>query len=93
MSNADSSFSKSQLDLLKQFKKQISTPQPVQSTKAETQPEQKPTSQQTVSKTQDSNDDADLFKKALLGVKKIDNSNIAKIERPDIRKKIDWAPG
>ena len=89
MSNADSSFSKSQLDLLKQFKKQISTPQPVQSTKAETQPEQKPTSQQTVSKTQDSNDDADLFKKALLGVKKIDNSNIAKIERPDIRKKMD----
>lgn len=33
--------------------------------------------------------DADLFKTALGGVKKIDNSNIAKIERTNIRKKPD----
>ena len=88
MSNSDSSFSKSQLDLLKQFKKQISNPQATQS-KTETKSVQKPVHQHTTTNTQDSEDDADLFKKALLGVKKIDNSNIAKIERPNVRKKPD----
>ena len=33
--------------------------------------------------------DTDLFKKALLGVKAIDNGNMAKIERSDLRKKPD----
>ena len=89
MNKHDTSFSKSQLDLLKQFKKQISNPQPAQSAKAETKPVQKPASQPTASNTQDSIDDADLFKNALSGDKKIDNGNIAKIQRPDVRKKMD----
>ncbi|WP_111860099.1 Smr/MutS family protein [Acinetobacter sp. CFCC 10889] len=82
MSNSDSSFSKSQLDLLKQFKKQITHPH---SSKVALQPE--PKKVQEVAPEEIS--DADLFKTALGGVKKIDNSNIAKIERTNIRKKPD----
>lgn len=82
MSNSDSSFSKSQLDLLKQFKKQITHPH---SSKVASQPE--PKKVQEVAPEEIS--DADLFKTALGGVKKIDNSNIAKIERTNIRKKPD----
>ncbi|WP_173911201.1 Smr/MutS family protein [Acinetobacter sp. Marseille-Q1618] len=82
MSKSDSSFSKSQLDLLKQFKKQISQHQP---TKAAAQPEPKKNS----NLPSEDLDDVDLFKKALQGVKKIDNGNIAKIESSSIRKKPD----
>lgn len=82
MSNSDSPFSKSQLDLLKQFKKQITHPH---SSKVAAQHEQK--NVQEVAPEEIS--DADLFKTALGGVKKIDNSNIAKIERTDVRKKPD----
>ena len=82
MSNSDSSISKSQLDLLKQFKKQITHPH---SSKVASQPE--PKKVQEVAPEEIS--DADLFKTALGGVKKIDNSNIAKIERTNIRKKPD----
>ncbi|AXQ21955.1 DNA mismatch repair protein MutS [Acinetobacter wuhouensis] len=82
MSNSDSPFSKSQLDLLKQFKKQITHPH---SSKVASQPE--PKKKQEVAPEEIS--DADLFKTALGGVKKIDNSNIAKIERTNIRKKPD----
>lgn len=82
MSNSDSPFSKSQLDLLKQFKKQISHPH---SSKVASQPE--PKKAQAVAPEEIS--DADLFKTALGGVKKLDNSNIAKIERTDLRKKPD----
>ena len=82
MSKSDSSFSKSQLDLLKQFKKQISQPQP---TKVAVQPEPKKNS----NLPSEDLDDVDLFKKALQGVKKIDNGNIAKIESSSIRKKPD----
>ncbi|MDV2467698.1 Smr/MutS family protein [Acinetobacter chinensis] len=82
MSNSDSPFSKSQLDLLKQFKKQITHPH---SSKVAAQHEQKKV--QEVAPEEIS--DADLFKTALGGVKKIDNSNIAKIERTDVRKKPD----
>lgn len=83
MSKSDSSFSKSQLDLLKQFKKQITHPHSSQV--ASQQPETKK-AQVTVS---EEINDADLFKTALGGVKKLDNSNIAKIERADLRKKPD----
>ena len=82
MSNSDSPFSKSQLDLLKQFKKQITHPH---SSKVAAQPEPKKV-QETAP---EGISDADLFKTALSGVKKLDNSNIAKIERKDIRKKPD----
>ena len=89
MSNADSSFSKSQMDLLKQFKKQISNPQATEIVKTESKAQIKATAQDIQTSIQNEVDDADLFKKALLGVKKIDNSNIAKIERPNARKKPD----
>ena len=82
MSNSDSPFSKSQLDLLKQFKKQIIHPH---SSKVASQPEPKKVQEVTPEEISD----ADLFKTALGGVKKIDNSNIAKIERTNIRKKPD----
>ncbi len=82
MSNSDSPFSKSQLDLLKQFKKQITHPH---SSKVASQP--KPKKVQKV--TPEEISDTDLFKNALGGVTKLDNSNIAKIERTDIRKKPD----
>ncbi|MFW1859842.1 Smr/MutS family protein [Acinetobacter defluvii] len=82
MSKSDSSFSKSQLDLLKQFKKQISQPQPI---KVTAQPEPK----KKFNLLSEDLDDIDLFKKALQGVKKIDNGNIVKIESSSIRKKPD----
>lgn len=81
MSNSDSAFSKSQLDLLKQFKKQITHPH---SSKVAAQPEPK-----KVQEVIEEPNDTDLFKKALLGVKAIDNGNMAKIERSDLRKKPD----
>lgn len=81
MSKSDSTFSKSQLDLLKQFKKQITHPH---TSKGAAQPESK-----HVLSSEDDINDADLFKTALKGVTKLDNSNIAKIERKDVRKKPD----
>ncbi|MFT4021371.1 MAG: Smr/MutS family protein [Acinetobacter sp.] len=79
MSNKDSSLSKEQQNLLKQFKKQISHPQtsPIVPTAVHvnTDSEQHP-------------DDAELFKQALQGVQKIDNTNIAQLNQPK-RKKLD----
>ncbi|UOH17221.1 Smr/MutS family protein [Acinetobacter sp. NyZ410] len=82
MSKSDSTFSKSQLDLLKKFKKQITSPH---ASKVAVQPESK-NAQVTAPEELD---DADLFKTALGGVTKLDNGNIAKIERSDLRKKPD----
>jgi DNA-nicking Smr family endonuclease len=82
MSKSDSTFSKSQLDLLKQFKKQITPPH---SSKVAVQLESK-NAQVTAPEELD---DADLFKTALGGVTKLNNGNIAKIERSDLRKKPD----
>ena len=83
MSKSDSTFSKSQLDLLKQFKKQISTGQ--------TQPKSTPKQQKAVpvAEAVQQNDDLALFNKEMQGVKAIDNSNIAKIEPNNVRKKPD----
>ncbi|MFW1753749.1 Smr/MutS family protein [Acinetobacter wanghuae] len=79
MSN-DSSFSKSQLDLLKQMKKQITTTQ-VQ--------EQIKKVQQAAAKIEDDlEDEMALFHKQMQGVQKIEASNRAKIEKPK-KKKID----
>ncbi|SPL70451.1 Smr/MutS family protein [Acinetobacter stercoris] len=79
MSNQDSSLSKEQQNLLKAFKKQITHPH---SSKIEAQTvEKKP---QVAEIKED--DDADLFKKALQGVKQLDNSNIAKLEKSRIAK-------
>ncbi|NNH37099.1 Smr/MutS family protein [Acinetobacter terrae] len=79
MSKHDSSLSKGQFDLLKAFKKQITNPH---STAIAKQPEPKARLEQ------EPEDDFDLFQKSMQGVKKMDTSNIAKIEK-DKKKKID----
>lgn len=80
MSKNDSSLSKDQFNLLKAFKKQISNPQSRNLVK---QAEMKKS--QAV---EEEMEDTELFKKALTGVKPIDNGNIAQI-KPKRVKKID----
>ncbi|WP_039048093.1 Smr/MutS family protein [Acinetobacter junii] len=80
MSKNDSSLSKDQFNLLKAFKKQISNPQ---SSNLVKQAEMKKS--QAV---EEEMEDTELFKKALTGVKPIDNGNIAQI-KPKHVKKID----
>ena len=80
MSKHDSSLSKDQFNLLKAFKKQISNPQ---SSAIAKQVEAKKT--QAIAEELE---DTELFKKALTGVKPIDNGNIAQI-KPKRVKKID----
>ena len=80
MSKNDSSLSKDQFNLLKAFKKQISNPQ---SNNLVKQAEMKKS--QAV---EEEMEDTELFKKALTGVKPIDNGNIAQI-KPKRVKKID----
>ena len=69
MSKHDSSLSKDQFNLLKAFKKQISTPQ-----LNDTAKQAEPNKAQPVA---DELEDTELLKKALLGVKPIGNQNIA----------------
>lgn len=78
MSKHDSSLSKAQFDLLNAFKKQITSPH---STAIAKQPEHK------VQVEPAPEDDEALFKKSMHGVKKMDTSNIAKIEKD--KKKLD----
>jgi len=80
MSKNDSPLSKDQFNLLKAFKKQISNPQ---SSNLVKQAEMKKS--QAV---EEEMEDTELFKKALTGVKPIDNGNIAQI-KPKRVKKID----
>lgn len=80
MSKNDSSLSKDQFNLLKAFKKQISNSQ---SSNLVKQAEMKKS--QAV---EEEMEDTELFKKALTGVKPIDNGNIAQI-KPKRVKKID----
>lgn len=79
MSKHDSSLSKAQFDLLNAFKKQITSPH---STAIAKQPEHKVQVEPALE------DDEALFKKSMHGVKKMDTSNIAKIEK-DKKKKLD----
>ena len=79
MSKHDSSLSKDQYNLLKSFKKQMTNPH---STAIAKQPEPKAQAQQ------EQEDDFDFFQKSMQGVKKMDTSNIAKIEK-DKKKKMD----
>lgn len=79
MSN-DSPFSKSQLDLLKQMKKQI--------TSAHVQQQIKKVQQATAQVEQDVEDEMALFHKQMQGVQKIDNGNTIAIEKPR-KKKLD----
>ncbi|MEG0341786.1 MAG: Smr/MutS family protein [Acinetobacter sp.] len=79
MSKHDSSLSKAQFDLLNAFKKQITSSH---SNAIAKQPEHK------VQVEPAPEDDEALFKKSMHGVKKMDTSNIAKIEK-DKKKKLD----
>lgn len=79
MSKHDSSLSKDQYNLLKSFKKQMTNPH---STTLAKQPEPKAQAQQ------EPEDDFDLFQKSMQGVKKMDTSNIAPIEK-NKKKKMD----
>ena len=77
MSKHDSSLSKAQYDLLKSFKKQITNPHTTAikkavEEKAQVQPEPE--------------DDLELFRKQMQGVRKMDTSNIAKIEKSKTKK-------
>ena len=69
MSKHDSSLSKDQFNLLKAFKKQISNPQASAIAK-QAESQKAPAIAEEL-------EDTELFKKALLGVKPIDNQNIA----------------
>ncbi len=80
MSKKDSVLSKEQQNLLKQFKKQISNPH--SSTQAAQQESKK------TSAGAEETDDLDLFKKALQGVKPLQNSNIAQV-KPPVQRKLD----
>jgi DNA-nicking Smr family endonuclease len=80
MSKNDSSLSKDQFNLLKAFKKQISNPQSTAMTKKIAEEKS-----QVVSEP---GDDLELFRKQMQGVQKIDNSNIAKIDK-NLKKKPD----
>ncbi|MBC9227992.1 Smr/MutS family protein [bacterium SPL81] len=80
MSKHDSSLSKDQFNLLKAFKKQISNPQ--SSTIAKQTESQKAAAVEEL-------EDTELFKKALSGVKPIDNGNIAQIQTTRLKKKVD----
>ena len=74
----DTSLSKSQLDLLKQFKQQISQPAAQKKDNINKQPDDEHRSVNSVRQAKtEQQDDAQLFKKALLGVKPIGNQNIA----------------
>ena len=83
MSKHDTSLSKAQQDLLKQFKKQISNGQDASNS------QQKTTKQPIYNGPQtEPEDDSQLFSKALQGVKPIDHGNIVDI-KPSRTKKVD----
>ena len=76
MSKHDTSLSKAQQDLLKQFKKQISNGQETSSNKQASNKQPIYNGPQT-----EPEDDSQLFSKALQGVKPIDHGNTADICR------------
>ena len=78
MSKFDSSLSKDQFNLLKQFKKQISNPHPRVTAEAPVKKAVEP----------EQPDDLELFYKEMRGVQKIDSGNQAQIQKP-ARPKVD----
>ena len=82
MSKSDSALSKSQLDLLKQFKKQISSGHELKAKTPTKQPiYTAPEAQQP--------DDSQLFSQAMQGVKRIESDNLANLNQPKKSKKPD----
>ncbi|MCJ8145924.1 Smr/MutS family endonuclease [Acinetobacter sp. A3.8] len=86
MSKHDTSLSKSQLDLLKQFKKQIHN----DSDRTDSHAQTKSKAQKNNSAdTQTIEDESLLFSKAMQGVEKIKDHNIAQTEKTTKQKKVD----
>lgn len=78
MSKHDSSLSKEQFKLLKDFKKQISNPHP----------RVKPAAPVIKTAEQEQAEDFELFQKEMRGVQKMDHGNIAQVNQPT-KKKLD----
>ncbi|QIC70797.1 Smr/MutS family protein [Acinetobacter indicus] len=78
MSKHDSSLSKEQFKLLKEFKKQISNPHP----------RVEPAAPAIKTAEQEQAEDFELFQKEMRGVQKMDHGNIAPVAQP-AKKKLD----
>ncbi|QLB58885.1 DNA mismatch repair protein MutS [Acinetobacter indicus] len=78
MSKHDSSLSKEQFKLLKDFKKQISNPHP----------RVEPAAPVIKTAEQEQAEDFELFQKEMRGVQKMDHGNIAQVNQP-AKKKLD----
>lgn len=91
MSKHDTSLSKSQLDLLKQFKKQIQTGDDrTDSDVSIKSGGQKSTTQKSsAAEIKPIQDDSQLFSKAMQGVEKIKSHNLAQTESTTKQKKVD----
>ncbi|MEC8887535.1 MAG: Smr/MutS family protein [Pseudomonadota bacterium] len=91
MSKHDTSLSKSQLDLLKQFKKQIQTGDDrTDSDVSIKSGGQKSTTQKSsAAEIKPIEDDSQLFSKAMQGVEKIKSHNLAQTESTTKQKKVD----
>lgn len=91
MSKHDTSLSKSQLDLLKQFKKQIHSDGDRTDSHLQTKSniEKNKAQKNNSADTQTIEDDSQLFSKAMQGVEKIKDHNIAQPEDTAKQKKVD----
>ena len=91
MSKHDTSLSKSQLDLLKQFKKQIQTGDDRTDSDVSTRSggQRSTTQKSSAAEIKPIEDDSQLFSKAMQGVEKIKSHNLAQTESTTKQKKVD----
>lgn len=91
MSKHDTSLSKSQLDLLKQFKKQIQTGDDRTDSDVSTKSggQRSTTQKSSAAEIKPIEDDSQLFSKAMQGVEKIKSHNLAQTESTTKQKKVD----
>lgn len=91
MSKHDTSLSKSQLDLLKQFKKQIHSDDDRTDSDVSTRSggQRSTTQKSSAAEIKPIEDDSQLFSKAMQGVEKIKSHNLAQTESTTKQKKVD----
>lgn len=91
MSKHDTSLSKSQLDLLKQFKKQIHSDDDRTDSDVSTKSggQRSTTQKSSAAEIKPIEDDSQLFSKAMQGVEKIKSHNLAQTESTTKQKKVD----
>lgn len=91
MSKHDTSLSKSQLDLLKQFKKQIHSGDDRTDSDVSTKSggQRSTTQKSSAAEIKPIEDDSQLFSKAMQGVEKIKSHNLAQTESTTKQKKVD----